>query len=142
MSKLYIIRGIPGSGKSTYADKLEKDLWEEGAEVTHHESDKFFMKDGEYRFDPSKLEEAHKQCFEKTFDSFDKGCDSVIVSNTFTTLWEMQPYLDKAKEKNIEVVVYRMANEFKNVHNVPEETLAKMKARFQDYENEIIVKEG
>ena len=44
---LYIVRGIPGSGKSTFAKSLGG---------THFEADMFFMKDGEYKFDMFKFE--------------------------------------------------------------------------------------
>ena len=54
MSKeLILVRGIPGSGKSTFAKSLGG---------THFETDKFFMVDGEYKFDGTKIKEAHKWC--------------------------------------------------------------------------------
>jgi hypothetical protein len=56
---------------------------------------------------------------------------SPVVSNTFTTIKEMRPYFDLAKEFDIVPTVMVVQNEWGNVHNVPEETLAKMKARFQ-----------
>ena len=142
MAKLYIIRGIPGSGKSTYAEMLKKDLWEEGHDVARFEADDYWMKDGQYKIDLKRLPMAHQWCFDKTFNAFTKGCDTVIVSNTFTTMKEMSPYINEAKNRNLEIVVYRMGNEFKNVHNVPEEVIEKMKARFEDYENEIVIKNG
>lgn len=140
MAKLYIIRGIPGSGKSTYAETLKKDLWEDGHDVARFEADDYWMKDGKYCIDLKNLPAAHKWCFDKVFNAFDKGCDIVIVSNTFTRLNEMESYINKAMERNIDITVYRMGNEFKNVHNVPEEVIEKMKNRFEDYDNEIIVK--
>jgi adenylate kinase family enzyme len=47
---IYLVRGIPGSGKSTFAKSLGG---------THFETDQFFMVDGKYNFDGSKLKEAH-----------------------------------------------------------------------------------
>ena len=41
---LYLVRGVPGSGKSTFAKQLGG---------THFETDTYFMVDGEYKFDPS-----------------------------------------------------------------------------------------
>ena len=43
---LYLLRGVPGSGKSTVAQNIGG---------THFETDKYFMVDGEYKFDPTKL---------------------------------------------------------------------------------------
>jgi len=54
-----------------------------------------------------------------------------VVSNTFTTIKELRPYFDIAKELNIVPTVLLVQGNFKSVHNVPEKTLQKMKARFQ-----------
>ncbi len=138
--RLIIIRGIPGSGKSTYAQKLVNELTGEGKTVKHIESDMFFMKDGEYKFNMKLLGVAHKWCFDTVFNSFNEN-DTVIVSNTFTTMKELAPYMDRAKVEGYDTTIYRMANEFQNQHGVPEETLQAMKARFVDCESEVIIKE-
>lgn len=140
--RLIIIRGIPGSGKSTYAKKIKHDLFESGNSVTHFEADMFFMKDGKYNWNPKLAPIAHKWCYNSVFKSFDSGTNVVIVSNTFVKLGDMNTYIKEAESRNIDVTVYRMENRFKNVHEVPEETLNKMSESFQDYENETIVKEG
>ena len=44
-------------GKSTLAKRVCNQ---------HIEADMFFMKDGEYKFDPTKLKQAHEWCREKT----------------------------------------------------------------------------
>ena len=54
MKKLYIVRGLPGSGKSTFAEALV------GSDFLVCEADKYFMVDGEYKFDGSKLKDAHE----------------------------------------------------------------------------------
>lgn len=136
--RLIIIRGIPGSGKSTYAKKLKRELFEQNKSCTHFEADMFFMKDGKYNWNPKLIGLAHKWCYESVFNSFDKGTEIVIVSNTFVTLKEMANYIDTAKQRNIPVTVYRMNNEFKNEHSVPDDVITKMKTNFVDYENEII----
>lgn len=43
--KVKILRGLPGSGKSTYAKKLAEEGW------LHFENDMYFMKNGKYVFD-------------------------------------------------------------------------------------------
>ena len=50
---LYLLRGVPGSGKSTVAQNIGG---------THFETDKYFMVDGEYKFDPTKLKQYHQMC--------------------------------------------------------------------------------
>lgn len=139
--KLIIIRGIPGSGKSTYAKKLLEDLEKEGISAKHYEADMFFMKNGEYVWNPMLAHKSHEWCFNKVFKSLEVN-DVVIVSNTFTTQSEMDNYLTEAKNNDYDVTVYRMANEFQNQHGVPEQTLEKMKARFTDFDGEIIIKES
>lgn len=124
MTKMIIVRGLPGSGKSTLAKELcYNPDWQ------HLEADQFWMDNGEYNFDANRLREAHEWCQTKTREYLKRGFN-VVVSNTFTTVKELRPYFDIAKEFNIVPSVYVAQNEFGNVHNVPAETLAKMRARF------------
>ena len=51
MQELIIIRGIPGSGKTTMAKSYQG--------YSHYEADMFFMKDGVYNFDRAKIKNAH-----------------------------------------------------------------------------------
>jgi predicted kinase len=121
--KLLLVRGLPGSGKSTLAKNLIGWYW-------HIETDQFWMQDGEYKFDASKLGEAHAWCQEKTRKLLKDGF-SPVVSNTFTTKKELKPYFDIAKEFDIVPTVILCQSSWGNIHNVPEETLKRMAARFE-----------
>ena len=121
--KLLLVRGLPGSGKSTLAKNLIGWYW-------HLETDQFWMQDGEYKFDASKLGEAHAWCQEKTRKLLADGF-SPVVSNTFTTKKELKPYFDIAKEFDIVPTVILCQSSWGNIHNVPEETLKRMAARFE-----------
>lgn len=138
MAKLIIIRGIPGSGKSTFAKQLMKHYPKN--EIEHFESDQFFMDNGVYKFDFQKLPTAHLVCLRNTQDALlnDK---TVIVSNTFTTRKEMKPYLKFAEENNIETIIYRCTGNYQNQHGVPVETLEKMKRNLENnpFDGEIFV---
>lgn len=132
---LIIVRGIPGSGKSTLAKEIVKMFPDNSA---HWESDMFYTHNGVYCWKPTIAHLGHRWCEKKVMESFNDK-DIVIVSNTFTTLGEMKPYVDFAHENGITVQYVRMANEFENEHGVPESTLEKMKARFVDVPSEIVV---
>jgi hypothetical protein len=54
----------------------------------------------------------------------------VIVSNTFTTMKEMRPYIDLANRLGAALDVVEMHSQYGSIHNVPEETMAKMRARW------------
>lgn len=124
--KLIIIRGLPGSGKTTKA----KQILEENPHFKHYEADMYFEKDGEYKFVPSDLSKAHNWCFQMTENSIEHG-DTVIVSNTFTTQWEVTPYSKLAKKHNIPFEIILLTENYGNIHGVPQETLNKMQKRFQ-----------
>jgi predicted kinase len=136
MSKvLYIVRGLPGSGKSTFAEKLV------GSDFLVCEADKYFIdkETGEYNFDGSKLKDAHKYCQDlvETYmkDSLinDQFYREIAVSNTFTQEWEMKPYFELAEKYGYMVftVVVENRHNGKNVHGVPEDKLEIMKNRFE-----------
>lgn len=121
--KLLLVRGTPGQGKSFFAKQMFN--------YFHLETDMFFMDDsGNYNWQPELLGTAHLWCQSSTHELLRKGYN-VVVSNTFTTKKELKPYFEMAKEFDIIPVVIHCQNEFKSVHNVPEETIQKMKKRFE-----------
>lgn len=129
MKELYLIRGIPGSGKSTLAKSLGG---------VHIEADQYFMEKGEYKFDISKIKNAHNYCQSQTqawmgSDGQQVNVDRIVVSNTFTQEWEMQPYFEMAKKYGYRVYSLIVENRHGgvNIHSVPEETIEKMKNRFE-----------
>ena len=125
--KLYLIRGLPGSGKSTFARTIVNGTL---GNCTHYEADMYFERDGVYKFDTSLLGEAHEWCREQTEEDLSRGYN-VIVSNTFTTIRELNPYFDIALLYGVMPTVITCNSNWGNIHNVPVDTLAKMKARFQ-----------
>ena len=133
---LIILRGIPGSGKSTFAKYLAND-----SDFLVCEADKYFTdkKTGEYKFDSSKIKDAHKWCQDlvETYmkDSLlnDQFYRKIVVSNTMTMEWEMKPYFELAEKYGYTVFTLIVENRHggKNTHEVPDDKLEQMKNRFE-----------
>jgi predicted kinase len=133
--ELIIIRGLPGSGKSTFATKTlfryKRVAW---AEADHYFTDEA----GEYRFDPAHIKDAHAFCQQKVLDAMVVGLP-VIVSNTFSQIWEMQPYFNMAERYGYTVQVYVMDSQYGNTHGVPEEAIERMRVRWEKHPKDISV---
>ena len=129
MPVIFIVRGLPGAGKSTMAATLAADAVS---------ADDYFMEGGVYKFDPSLLPAAHADCQQKARDILASG-RPVAVANTFTQGWEVQPYVKIAQETGALMVVTDLfdgglsdeALADRNVHEVPVATIRAMRARWE-----------
>ena len=129
MKTLYIVRGVPGAGKSTFAKSIGG---------VHIEADQFFMMNGKYNFDITKIKLAHKYCQNQTeawmkTDGTQVNNDKIVVSNTFTQEWEMEPYFKLAEKYGYKTFSLIVENRHGGVneHGVPEDKLEIMKNRFE-----------
>lgn len=136
MKKMIIMIGCPGSGKSTYALK-EKKNYEEDFKVnaTICSTDDYFMDNGKYNFDISKLGLYHKNNQDRVKELCESGHNVIIVDNTNTTFKEQEPYVKHAIDNEYEVEFIRVYNEWsdipeacfeKNSHGVPLDTIKAM----------------
>ena len=124
--KVYVMSGLPGSGKSTLARKL---AGENGLVLS---ADDYFMVDGEYRFDPTKIGEAHKRCMDRFIQATQAGEPLIVVDNTNLSKWEISPYMLVGETMVYEVTVVVVEEDNPTVcaarttHGVPLEVIKKM----------------
>ncbi len=120
-----VVRGLPGSGKSTLAGRL----------ATEHdylclEADQHFVVNGVYRFDPARVADAHALVARDALDAMQSN-RRVVVANTHVRLWEMAAIVGAARLAGKSLCFVECAGRWDNVHNVPQDAIDRMKARWE-----------
>jgi predicted kinase len=133
MKKLTILRGLPGSGKSTWVESNARDAVVCSADAF------FYDAEGVYQFDPAKLGEAHTSCTRALFANMASGAPHVLLDNTCTRRWEYSLAEDMAHQfgYTVEVVTIwtgeltdqELAD--RNTHGVPVEIIEAMRAAWE-----------
>ena len=129
---LILLRGIPGSGKSTLGEIILQTTQHQTPDVLS--ADNFFINDkGEYIFDPTKLKEAHNSCQQKCAERMRLEFSKIVVANTFTQEWEMKPYFEMAERYRYRIhsIIVENRHGNKNIHDVPDDKVQIMKDRFE-----------
>lgn len=117
------MRGLPGSGKSTWAKKQDADVIVS--------ADDWFMRSGEYKFNPAELPAAHDACLSRFLDAIQHGTRYVIVDNTNLKVWEIAPYYRLAQLFGYAVSIACMDTLLstclkRNTHKVPDVKMGQM----------------
>jgi len=128
-----IMRGLPGSGKSFWAKVRMSQAKGVGVIVS---ADNYFMRDGVYTFNPSRITEAHDDCLGRFIKAVDKGNDYITVDNTNIHAWEIAPYYRLAEHYGYSVQVVQVNTPLttcmkRQTHGVPELTMGMMYANLQ-----------
>jgi NEDD4-binding protein 2 len=133
--KIILIRGLPGSGKSTKAKELA------GENPNIFSTDDFFVNSdtGKYEFDPKLLGRNHSLNVKRTEKAMQEGVTPIIVDNTHTRFFEMKKTVELAQKYGYEVEFHEPDTDWawnveelakKNTHGVPLEAIQRMKDRW------------
>ena len=133
---LYIIRGLPGSGKSTLGETLADSYMDYhpkygGVKYYSYAADDWFYEDGKYNFNPEELAEAHDDCQARVRGAMMSDVENIAVCNTFSQSWEAAPYVKLCKQYEYTPVVLECQSQFGNIHDVPQESIEAMKERWE-----------
>lgn len=127
--ELIIIRGLPGSGKSTLSEVLS-----ENSKYPVFSIDDYFTDDnGNYNFEFSENYKAYIHCESRTEDAMRALYPKIFIDNVFSLEWEMEPYLKLAGLYNYRVHIITVENRHgcENVHHISSEQIEKMAAKYK-----------
>jgi hypothetical protein len=125
MKNLILLRGLPGSGKTTLG-------WLFGIAPLSAD-DYFYDDDGNYNFNQRDLPKAHNWCKVRTEWLMKENIERIVLANTFTQEWEFKDYYELAKKYDYRVHSLIVENRHggKSIHNVPDATIGNMLNRFE-----------
>lgn len=130
MRKVFIMRGLPGSGKTTWLART----W---PHITVCSADFYCMQGGVYRWDPLHAAENHNKCLRR-FLTFltDAAGPELAVDNTNVRAWELAPYYRLAEAFGCDVqIVWCHAHPVlcaqRNVHGLPPSKVQDMAVSFE-----------
>jgi len=130
MNTLYIVRGLPGSGKSQFARKLVSK-----SEFVFEANKYMLDENGNYKYQASKLAFCHNKCFDNVKYAMIYGVDKIVVANTFIRKNDYNRYINLANKFQYDVRIItckRFDPQFKK------DVVNRMKKEFQTDSNSFI----
>lgn len=127
---LVVLRGLPGSGKSTLVRILNSNNLFPSFSIDDYFTN---QETGKYEFNFSNNHLAYKQCLQNVENEMQKSTEKIFVHNTLTLEWELKEYLQLCTKYNyaIFVVTCEKYHEGKNMHQVSDEQLKKMAEKYK-----------
>lgn len=136
---LYIVRGAPGTGKSTISREIREQHEAHGETVGIAEADKCFKYACEHAEPVTQFPRTmYDPCVDYARKLFADGCDAVIANGIMCELTEVDLFIKLAIEEESEYVVYRMDTRYKNTHDVPESDVDKFFQMMKPYPGETV----
>lgn len=127
MKNFYIVRGVSGSGKSTFSARFAALM-----NAPHLEADKLlYDEEGVYQWTREAVTWAHKETYNTISSLMDENTPDIVLSDTSARPRDLKIYLDLAKEKGYLITCLVMEKHHNNpsLHDVSEETLEKQRQR-------------
>lgn len=131
MAILRLMRGAPGSSKSTSAKRMFP-----GTLLL--ENDQFLIRDGKYCWSKESVQDAIKWCTSSVEIALKNGMD-VVVANTFTKKRYVAAYEKMAMKYGAKFEVYRCTGNYQNVHGLNSKMVQSFKDAMEDYPGEILI---
>jgi predicted kinase len=145
---LYIMQGIPGSGKSTVARAMADVAADSGQSVARHSTDDLRMRNGVYVHDQANNAAQHAQNMRQVIASMQKETENIFVDNTNIKRWQARPYVSFARAFGYEVQIIRVQCDVETAiarqknwspdRAVPEEVIRRMHAEMEDLGLELL----
>lgn len=136
--KLVILRGFPGDGKS----ELAKSIAEDFDNFVHVENDQFLINEnGVYVYTEERRKVAMRKCHSEVEKQLIVG-NNVVVSNCFLTNSGVNIYSNLGLKYDCEIMVICCVGNYRNIHQVPQSTIKKMKEVREFVRDEYFYVEG
>lgn len=129
--KLVLIRGLPGSGKSTIAKMLRDEFG-----FFHVEADMCITNSSGYHFSPDTTRASHEWCYETTRLAMRNGMD-VVVANVFSDPACFFKYFAPVNGLQPDFKILEARGEYRSVHNIPSGYIESLKSTWDQVSDEL-----